>query len=153
MISITDGQIYLESDLFNAGVRPAVNAGLSGYRAWEAGRSPRRSARYGRASDSSLHEYQSLAAFSQFGSDLDEATQKRIVRGKRIIEILKQPQFAPMDDLAQIVSIHAAGEGLLDARRRLPRRRACGHVVMVGELAGIEARDARGVRELVVGAG
>jgi F-type H+-transporting ATPase subunit alpha len=61
-----------------------------------------------------LAQYQSLAAFSQFGSDLDEATQKRIVRGKRIVEILKQPQFSPMDDLSQIVSIHAAGAGLLD---------------------------------------
>ena len=61
-----------------------------------------------------LAQFQSLAAFSQFGSDLDEATQKRITRGKRIVEILKQPQFTPMGDLAQIVSIHAAGSGLLD---------------------------------------
>ena len=61
-----------------------------------------------------LAQYQSLAAFSQFGSDLDEATQRRITRGKRIVEILKQPQFAPLDDLTQTVSIHAAGAGLLD---------------------------------------
>ena len=60
-----------------------------------------------------LAQYQSLAAFSQFGSDLDEATQRRIARGKRIVEILKQPQFAPLDDLTQMVSIHAAGAGLL----------------------------------------
>jgi F-type H+-transporting ATPase subunit alpha len=61
-----------------------------------------------------LAQYQSLAAFSQFGSDLDEATQRRITRGKRIVEILKQAQFTPLDDLTQTVSIHAAGAGLLD---------------------------------------
>jgi F-type H+-transporting ATPase subunit alpha len=114
VISITDGQIYLESDLFNSGVRPAVNAGLSVSRVGGKAQSKALRQVSGQLR-LELAQYQSLAAFSQFGSDLDEATQKRIVRGKRIVEILKQPQFAPMADLAQIVSIHAAGEGLLDA--------------------------------------
>ena len=113
VISITDGQIYLETDLFNSGVRPAVNAGLSVSRV--GGKAQSKSLRQvSGLMRLELAQYQSLAAFSQFGSDLDEATQKRIVRGKRIVEILKQPQFSPMDDFAQVVSIHAAGAGLLD---------------------------------------
>ena len=113
VISITDGQIYLETDLFNSGVRPAVNAGLSVSRV--GGKAQSKALRQvSGLVRLELAQYQSLAAFSQFGSDLDEATQKRIVRGKRIVEILKQPQFTPMDDFAQTVSIHAAGAGLLD---------------------------------------
>jgi F-type H+/Na+-transporting ATPase subunit alpha len=113
VISITDGQIYLEGDLFNSGVRPAVNAGLSVSRV--GGKAQSRSLRQvSGLMRLELAQFQSLAAFSQFGSDLDEATQKRIVRGKRIVEILKQPQFSPMDDFSQTVSIHAAGTGLLD---------------------------------------
>jgi len=113
VISITDGQIYLETDLFNSGIRPAVNAGLSVSRVGGKAQSkPLR--QVSGLMRLELAQYQSLAAFSQFGSDLDEATQKRIVRGKRIVEILKQPQFSPIDGLAQTVSIHAAGTGLLD---------------------------------------
>jgi F-type H+-transporting ATPase subunit alpha len=113
VISITDGQIYLETDLFNAGIRPAVNAGLSVSRV--GGKAQSRGFRQvSGLLRLELAQYQSLAAFSQFGSDLDEATQRRIVRGKRIVEILKQPQFYPLDDLTQMVSIHAAGAGLLD---------------------------------------
>jgi F-type H+-transporting ATPase subunit alpha len=113
VISITDGQIYLETDLFNAGTRPAVNAGLSVSRV--GGKAQSRSLRQvSGLLRLELAQYQSLAAFSQFGSDLDEATQRRIVRGKRIVEILKQPQFDPLVDLTQTVSIHAAGAGLLD---------------------------------------
>jgi F-type H+-transporting ATPase subunit alpha len=114
VISITDGQIYLEADLFNAGNRPAVNAGLSVSRVGGKAQSKalRQAAGLLRLE---LAQYQSLAAFSQFGSDLDEATQRRIARGKRIVEILKQPQYAPRDDLSQTVNLHAAGAGLLDA--------------------------------------
>ena len=113
VISITDGQIYLETDLFNAGQRPAVNAGLSVSRV--GGKAQSRSFRQvSGLMRLELAQYQSLAAFSQFGSDLDDATQKRINRGKRIVEILKQPQFTPMGDLEQVISIHAAGSGLLD---------------------------------------
>jgi F-type H+-transporting ATPase subunit alpha len=113
VISITDGQIYLETDLFNAGTRPAVNAGLSVSRV--GGKAQSKALRQvSGLLRLELAQYQSLAAFSQFGSDLDEATQRRITRGKRIVEILKQPQFTPLEDLAQTVSIHAAGAGLLD---------------------------------------
>ncbi len=113
VISITDGQIYLETDLFNAGIRPAVNAGLSVSRV--GGKAQSKALRQvSGLLRLELAQYQSLAAFSQFGADLDESTQKRIVRGKRIVEILKQPQFGPMDDLAETVSVHAAGAGLLD---------------------------------------
>ncbi len=113
VISITDGQIYLETDLFNAGQRPAVNAGLSVSRV--GGKAQSRSFRQvSGLMRLELAQYQSLAAFSQFGSDLDEATQKRINRGKRIVEVLKQPQFSPLGDLEQVVIIHAAGFGLLD---------------------------------------
>ena len=113
VISITDGQIYLETDLFNAGQRPAVNAGLSVSRV--GGKAQSKSFRQvSGLMRLELAQFQSLAAFSQFGSDLDEATQKRINRGKRIVEILKQPQFTPLGDLEQVISIHAAGAGLLD---------------------------------------
>ncbi|MGO9411675.1 MAG: F0F1 ATP synthase subunit alpha [Spirochaetia bacterium] len=113
VISITDGQIYLETDLFNAGQRPAVNAGLSVSRV--GGKAQSKSFRQvSGLMRLELAQYQSLAAFSQFGSDLDEATQKRINRGKRIVEILKQPQFSPLGDVEQVISIHAAGSGLLD---------------------------------------
>ncbi len=94
-------------------MRPAVNAGLSVSRV--GGKAQSKSFRQvSGLMRLELAQYQSLAAFSQFGSDLDEATQKRINRGKRIVEILKQPQFSPMGDLEQIISIHAAGSGLLD---------------------------------------
>lgn len=113
VISITDGQIYLETDLFNAGVRPAVNAGLSVSRVGSKAQS-KAFKQVAAPLRLELAQFNSLAAFSQFGSDLDEATQKRINRGKRIVEILKQPQFAPLDDLSETVVIHAAGSGLLD---------------------------------------
>jgi F-type H+/Na+-transporting ATPase subunit alpha len=156
VISITDGQIYLETDLFNAGVRPAVNAGLSVSRV--GGKA--QSAAFRQVSGLlrlELAQYQSLAAFSQFGSDLDEATQKRINRGKRIVEILKQPQFSPMDDMSQIVSIHAAGAGLLDDvrvenvaefERRVMDHLRTGHAALCEALAkGGKMQDAT-VQEL-----
>jgi F-type H+-transporting ATPase subunit alpha len=114
VISITDGQIYLESDLFNAGIRPALNAGLSVSRV--GGKAQSRALRkVAGLLRLELAQYRELAAFTQFGSDLDEATQRRITRGRRIVEILKQPQFQPLDDFTQTVTIHAAGAGLLDS--------------------------------------
>ena len=143
VISITDGQIYLETDLFNQGVRPAVNAGLSVSRV--GGKAQSRTFRQvSGLLRLELAQFQSLAAFSQFGSDLDEATQRRITRGKRIVEILKQPQFAPLDDLTQTVSIHAAGAGLLDEvpleqvaefERRIMDHLRTGHAEMCATLA------------------
>ena len=113
VISITDGQIYLETDLFNSGTRPAINAGLSVSRV---GGSAQTKAMKQVAGPLrlDLSQYRELAAFAQFGSDLDEATQKRIERGKRVAEVLKQPQYKPMDEASEIVSIYAATSGLLD---------------------------------------
>jgi F-type H+-transporting ATPase subunit alpha len=113
VISITDGQIYLETDLFNSGVRPAVNAGLSVSRVGGQAQTPafRQVAGPLRLE---LAQFRSLAAFSQFGSDLDETTTRRIGRGRRIVECLKQAPRRPMAEAAQIIGIHAAGSGLLD---------------------------------------
>src|SRR3990167_1024437 len=113
VISITDGQIYLETDLFNAGTRPAINAGLSVSRVGGA-------AQTGIMKQVSgplrleLAQFRSLAAFVQFGSDLDEQTQKQLERGRRVAEILKQPQFTPLDEAQEVISIFAASRGLLD---------------------------------------
>ena len=113
VISITDGQIYLESDLFYAGQRPAVNVGLSvsrvgGNAQLKAMKSIAGSLRL------DLAQYRELAAFAQFGSDLDKTTQKQLSRGERLMEILKQGQYAPIPVELQIVSIFAGTQGLLD---------------------------------------
>jgi F-type H+-transporting ATPase subunit alpha len=113
VISITDGQIYLETDLFNAGIRPAINAGLSVSRVGGAAQSKAMKQLSGMVR-LELAQFRSLQAFVQFGSDLDEATLKQIERGKRVTEMLKQPQYAPLDEVFQIFSIFAATEGLFD---------------------------------------
>jgi F-type H+-transporting ATPase subunit alpha len=113
VISITDGQIFLESDLFYAGVRPAVNAGLSVSRV---GGSAQIKAMKGVAGPLRLElaQFRELAAFAAFGSDLDPATQKQLNRGLRLREILKQGQYVPMSVEKQIVSIFAVTQGFLD---------------------------------------
>lgn len=113
VISITDGQIYLESDLFNSGVRPAVNVGLSVSRV---GGSAQIKAMKKVAGTLRLDlaQYRELAAFAQFGSDLDEATQRQLNRGQRLVELLKQGQYSPMDVIDQSVSIFAATKGFFD---------------------------------------
>ncbi len=113
VISITDGQIYLEGDLFYAGIRPAINVGLSVSRV---GGSAQIKAMKQTAGSLRLDlaQYRELAAFAQFGSDLDEATKKRLERGKRIVEILKQPQYMPMAVAKQVVIIWAVTKGHLD---------------------------------------
>ena len=113
VISITDGQIYLESDLFFAGQRPAVNVGLSvsrvgGNAQIKAMKSIAGSLRL------NLAQYRELAAFAQFGSDLDKATQRQLARGERLMEILKQGQYRPLPVELQIVSIYAGTKGFLD---------------------------------------
>ncbi|MEX0799237.1 MAG: F0F1 ATP synthase subunit alpha [Bacteriovoracaceae bacterium] len=114
VISITDGQIYLESDLFNAGVRPAVNVGISVSRV---GGSAQVKAMKGVAGTLRLDlaQYRELAAFSQFASDLDEATRKQLERGERLVELLKQKQYSPMSVEDQVISIYAATKGYFDA--------------------------------------
>jgi F-type H+-transporting ATPase subunit alpha len=113
VISITDGQIFLESDLFYSGVRPAVNVGISVSRV--GGNAQVKAMRQvaGRLR-LELAQYRELEAFAQFGSDLDAATQKQLARGERLVEILKQPQYAPMPVENQIMIIYAATNGFLD---------------------------------------
>ncbi|MCI0412852.1 F0F1 ATP synthase subunit alpha [bacterium] len=113
VISITDGQIYLESDLFYSGIRPAINAGLSVSRVGGAAqiKAMRQVAGMLRLE---LAQYRELAAFAQFGSDLDAATQRQLARGQRLTEILKQNQYAPLTTDKQIMTIFAATAGYLD---------------------------------------
>ncbi|MFZ5597550.1 MAG: F0F1 ATP synthase subunit alpha [Bacillota bacterium] len=113
VISITDGQIYLEPDLFYAGQRPAVNVGLSVSRVGGAAQiKAMRSVAGSLRMD--LAQYRELAAFAQFGSDLDKATQARLTRGQRMMELLKQNQYAPMPVEDQVMSIYTAVRGFLD---------------------------------------
>ena len=113
VISITDGQIFLETDLFNAGVRPAINVGLSVSRVGGAAQLGAMKQVAGRLR-MDLAQYRELAAFSQFGSDLDKATRATLRRGDRMTELLKQGQYSPMDAADQVVVLFAANEGLLD---------------------------------------
>ena len=113
VISITDGQIFLETDLFNAGVRPAVNVGLSVSRVGGAAQLGAMKQVAGRLR-MDLAQYRELAAFSQFGSDLDKATRATLHRGDRMTELLKQGQYEPMSAEDQVVSIFAASEGFCD---------------------------------------
>jgi F-type H+/Na+-transporting ATPase subunit alpha len=113
VISITDGQIYLETDLFNSGVRPAVNVGLSVSRV--GGNAQIKAMRQVAGTlRLDLAQYRELAAFSQFGSDLDKATQAQLARGQRLTEILKQGQYQPLPFSKQILIIFAGTQGLLD---------------------------------------
>jgi len=116
VISITDGQIYLESDLFYSGVRPAVNVGLSVSRV--GGNAQIKAMKQVAGTlRIDLAQFRELAAFAQFGSDLDKTTQAQLARGQRLVEILKQPQFQPMDVELQVVSIYAGTKGFLDSLR------------------------------------
>ena len=113
VISITDGQIFLETDLFNAGVRPAVNVGLSVSRVGGAAQLGAMKQVAGRLR-MDLAQYRELAAFSQFGSDLDKATRATLHRGDRMTELLKQGQYAPMSASDQVISLYAGGAGFFD---------------------------------------
>lgn len=113
VISITDGQIFLETDLFHAGVRPAINVGLSVSRVGGAAQLGAMKQVAGRLR-MDLAQYRELASFAQFGSDLDKATRDTLARGSRMTELLKQPQYAPMDAADQVTVLFAAGEGYTD---------------------------------------
>src|SRR6202451_2743482 len=113
VISITDGQIYLETDLFNSGVRPAVNVGLSVSRV--GGSAQIKAMRQVAGTlKLDLRHFRELSAFAQFGSDLDKVTQNQLNRGQRLTEILKQPQFSPLTTEKQIIIIYAGTDGFLD---------------------------------------
>ena len=113
VISITDGQIFLETDLFNAGIRPAINAGLSGSRVGGAALT-KIIKKLGGGIRLALAQYRELAAFAQFASDLDEATRKQLEHGQRVTELMKQKQYSPLNTAEMGISLFAADKGYLD---------------------------------------
>jgi F-type H+-transporting ATPase subunit alpha len=113
VISITDGQIFLETDLFNAGMRPAINAGISVSRVGGAAQT-NIIKKLGGGIRLALAQYRELAAFSQFASDLDEATRRQLERGQRVTELMKQKQYAPMSVAEMALSLYAANNGFFD---------------------------------------
>src|SRR5471032_1736986 len=113
VISITDGQIFLETDLFNAGMRPAINAGISVSRVGGAAQT-NIIKKLGGSVRLALAQYRELAAFSQFASDLDEATRKQLERGQRVTEVMKQRQYAPMSVAEMALSIYSVNNGYMD---------------------------------------
>ena len=120
VISITDGQIFLETDLFNAGIRPAINAGISVSRVGGAAQT-KVIKKLGGGVRLALAQYRELAAFAQFASDLDEATRKQLDRGRLVTELMKQPQYAPLSVAEQALTLFAVNQRLL--RRRAGGRR------------------------------
>jgi F-type H+-transporting ATPase subunit alpha len=116
VISITDGQIYLEPDLFAAGQRPAINVGISVSRV--GGSAQIKAMKHKKVAASlrlDLAAYRELEAFAQLGTELEPATQRQLDRGARMVELLKQPQFVPMDVVDEVMSIYAGSQGFLDA--------------------------------------
>jgi F-type H+-transporting ATPase subunit alpha len=113
VISITDGQIFLETDLFNAGIRPAMNAGISVSRVGGAAQT-KIIKKLGGGIRLALAQFRELAAFAQFASDLDAATRAQLERGQRVTELMKQKQYAPLSIAEMALSIYAANEGYLD---------------------------------------
>jgi F-type H+-transporting ATPase subunit alpha len=113
VISITDGQIFLETDLFYAGIRPAINAGISVSRVGGAAQTKAMKAVAGKLR-LDLAQYRELEAFAQFASDLDKATQDQLRRGQKLMEVLKQPQYEPLTLAQEVSLIFAANNGLMD---------------------------------------
>jgi len=113
VISITDGQIFLETDLFNAGIRPAINAGLSVSRVGGAAQT-KIIKKLGGGVRLALAQYRELAAFAQFASDLDETTRKQLERGQRVTELMKQKQYSPLSVAEMALSLFAVNEGFID---------------------------------------
>ena len=113
VISITDGQIFLETDLFNAGIRPAINAGISVSRVGGAAQT-KVIKKLGGGVRLALAQYRELAAFAQFASDLDEATRKQLERGRLVTELMKQPQYAPLNIAEMAITLYAAEKGYFD---------------------------------------
>lgn len=114
VISITDGQIFLETDLFHAGIRPAINTGLSVSRVGGAAQTKLMKKLVG-GMRLAAAQYRELAAFAQFAADLDDVTRKQLERGQRVTEILKQPQFHPMSVAEMAISLYVIEKGLLDS--------------------------------------
>jgi F-type H+-transporting ATPase subunit alpha len=113
VISITDGQIFLETDLFNSGMRPAINAGISVSRVGGAAQT-NIIKKLGGGIRLALAQFRELAAFSQFASDLDEATRRQLERGQRVTELMKQKQYSPMSVAEMALSLYAGNNGYFD---------------------------------------
>jgi F-type H+-transporting ATPase subunit alpha len=113
VISITDGQIFLESDLFNAGIRPAINAGISVSRVGGAAQT-KAIKKLGGGVRLALAQYRELAAFAQFASDLDESTRKQLERGRMVTELMKQLQYSPMSVAEMAVTLFSVNKGFFD---------------------------------------
>ena len=144
MISITDGQIFLESELFFSGVRPAINVGVSVSRVGGSAQTKAMKKVAGRLR-LDLAQFRALEAFAQFGSELDKASQQQLARGARVVEILKQPQYDPQPVERQVVSIYAVTGGYLD---RFPVEDAKRFVAdLLAYLDGRNPDVLRGIRE------
>jgi F-type H+-transporting ATPase subunit alpha len=141
VISITDGQIYLESDLFNAGFRPAINAGLSVSRVGGAAQT-KIIKKLGGGVRLDLAQYRELAAFAQFASELDEATRRQLERGQRVTELMKQKQYSPLSVAEEAVSLFAANMGYLDdiEVKKLGDFEAAVHAYMRAQQGGLMDR-------------
>ena len=128
VISITDGQIFLETDLFNAGIRPAINAGISVSRVGGAAQTKIMKRRdTGGGVRLALAQYRELAAFAQFASDLDEATRKQLERGRMVTELMKQPQYQPLQVWEMAVTLFAVNNGFfndIDVKKALAAERS-----------------------------
>jgi len=142
VISITDGQIFLETDLFNAGIRPAINAGISVSRVGGAAQTDIIK-KLGGGVRMALAQYRELAAFAQFASDLDDATRKQLERGRLVTELMKQPQYQPMQVWEMALTLFAVNNGYLDdidvakaldAERALREFARAGHAALVEEI-------------------
>ena len=138
VISITDGQIYLETSLFNAGFRPAINAGLSVSRVGGAAQT-KIIKKLGGGIRLALAQYRELAAFAQFASDLDEATRKQLARGQRVMELMKQKQYSPLGVAEMAITLYAAEYGFLDdvALEKVRDFEAALHTYMKGSKANL----------------
>jgi F-type H+-transporting ATPase subunit alpha len=137
VISITDGQIFLETNLFNKGIRPAINVGLSVSRVGSSAQTKAMKKVAGSVK-LELAQYREMEAFSQFASDLDAATQKLLARGARLTELLKQPQYQPLKVSEQVVSIYAGTHGYLD---KIPTGDVTKYEAKMLDYARNEAKD------------
>lgn len=145
VISITDGQIFLETDLFYAGVRPAINAGISVSRVGGAAQTKAMKTVAGKLR-LDLAQFRELEAFAQFSSDLDKATQDQIRRGQKLTEVLKQPQYQPLSLPQQVSIIFAANQGLLDDvdTKQISKFKAAWFQYLSAQAKGIETKLATG---------
>ena len=139
VISITDGQIFLETDLFNSGIRPAINPGISVSRVGGAAQTKIMKKLSGGVR-TALAQYRELASFSQFASDLDDATKAQLASGQRITELLKQKQYAPMSVAQQSISLFAADRGFMDdvEIEKIGSFESALHAYLTAEYAGLE---------------